>query len=305
MDQPKKIHFIAIGSSETYHLAAALRERGYNVTTSDEQLSPTLKPKLESQQLSPEKAGWFPERIDKTYDAIIIGTQTNKSNPELLKAQQLGLRIYTGPEYVYEFARNKQRLVVVGSAGRSTIAAIIVHVLRASDRQVDYVLSDKMLKPIHLSDAPLIVIDGSESRSSAVYHTPQFIKYRHHIGVFAEIRATPASTVSEHDFIRQFDLFADTTPKAGLLIYWELDKIASVICNKERSDVLYVPYKTHPGASEGGKDYLVNQRKERIPIQVSGKQAYVHMSAAFEALKKLGITPEQFYKAVPSYEAVA
>jgi UDP-N-acetylmuramate: L-alanyl-gamma-D-glutamyl-meso-diaminopimelate ligase len=161
-----------------------------------------------------------------------------------------------------------------------------------------------MAKPIHLSDAPLIVIDGSESRSSAVYHTPQFIKYKHHIGVLAEIRKEQGSAMSENDFIRQFDLFADATPKAGILIYWELDKIASVICNKERPDVLYVPYKTHPGATEGGRDYLINHRKERVPVAAAGKQSLVQMSAAFEALKKVGITPEQFYKAIPSFEPV-
>lgn len=304
MDQRKKLHFIAIGSSETYHLAAALQVKGHTITTSDDALSNDLRSRLESLQLAPQQTGWDGQKIDKSYDAVIIGTQTNKNNPELLKAQQLGLKIYTGPEYIYEVAKHKQRLVVVGSVGRANIAAIIVHVLRHNQRPVDYVLSDKTAKPIQLSDAPLIVIDGSESRSSAVYHTPQFIKYRHHIGVLAEIRREPGSAMSENDFIRQFDLFADATPKAGILIYWELDKIASVICNKERPDVLYVPYKTHPSGSEGGKDYLSNQRKERVPVAATGKQSFVQMSAALEALKKVGITQEQFYKAIPSFEPV-
>jgi UDP-N-acetylmuramate: L-alanyl-gamma-D-glutamyl-meso-diaminopimelate ligase len=301
VDQRKKLHFIAIGSSETYHLAAALQERGHVITTSDDQLTSDIKARLEPRKLSPEKAGWHPDKIDKSYDAVIIGTQTNKSNPELLKAQQLGLKIYTGPEYLYEVARNKHRIVVVGSVGRALIAAVIVHVLRFHKRSFDFALSDRTEKPIQLSDAPLIVIDGSESRSSAVYHTPQFIKYKHHIGIFAEVRKESGNTLSENDFIRQFDLFADATPKAGILIYWEQDKIASVICNKERPDVLYVPYKTHPGASEGGKDYLINHRKERVPVAVTGKQAFVQLSAALEALKKVGITQEQFYKAIPSF----
>lgn len=300
MDQQKKLHFIAIGSSETYHLAAALQERGHVITTSDDQLAADIKSKLDPIKLSPEKPGWNPDKIDRSYDAVIIGTQTNKSNPELLKAQHLGLKIYTGPEYIYETARNKHRVVVVGSVGRANIAAIIIHVLRYHKRSFDFVLSDGVAKPIQLTDAPLIIIDGSESRSSAVYHTPQFIKYRHHIGIFAEVRMADGTTLSENDFIRQFDLFADATPKAGMLIYWELDKIASVICNKERPDVLCVPYDAHPGASEGGKDYLINPKKERIPVGVSGKQAFVQMSAALEALKKLGITQEQFYKAIPT-----
>ena len=301
MDQRKKLHFIAIGSSETYHLAAALQENGHHVTTSDDQLTGDIKSKLDPRKLTPEKAGWNADKIDRSYDAVIIGTQTNKNNPELLKAQQLGLKIYTGPEYIYEVARNKHRIVVVGSVGRANIASIIIHVLKYHQRSFDFVLSDTVARPIQLSDAPLIIIDGSESRSSAVYHTPQFIKYKHHIGIFAEVRMEAGNTLSENDFIRQFDLFADATPKAGVLIYWEQDKIASVICNKERPDVLYVPYKAHPGASEGGKDYLTTQRKERIPVAIAGKQGLVQVSAALEALKKIGITQEQFYKAIPTY----
>jgi UDP-N-acetylmuramate: L-alanyl-gamma-D-glutamyl-meso-diaminopimelate ligase len=305
VNQRKKLHFIAIGSSETYHLAAALQDRGHAVTTSEEQLTDELKSRLDPWKLAPAQAGWHPDRIDKTLDAIIIGIQTNRNNPELLKAQQLGLRIFTGPEYIYELAKDKHRMVIVGSAGRANIASLIVHVLRFNQRSFDYVLSDKMAKPIQISDAPLIIIDGSESRSSAVYHTPQFIKYRHHIGVLAEIRKDAGNTMTENDFIRQFDLFADATPKAGMLIYWELDKIASLICNKERPDVLYVPYKTHPGTSEAGKDYLINQRKERIPVAASGKQSLLQVGAALEALKKVGITQEQFYKAIPSFGPVS
>jgi UDP-N-acetylmuramate: L-alanyl-gamma-D-glutamyl-meso-diaminopimelate ligase len=305
VSQQKNFHFIGIGSSATYHLASALRGLGHLVTTSDDQLSEDVRTSLAQLNLLPEQTGWEPERLEKSIDAVIIGTQTNKSNPELIKAQQLGLKVYTGPEYIYEFARNKQRLVVVGSNGRAIIAGIIVHVLRFHGRSFDYVPSDRVAEPIQLSDAPLIIIDGSETRSSAVYHTPQFIRYRHHIGVMAEVKWDATGPLSEHDYIRQFDLFADATPKAGVLIYWELDKVASVICNKERPDVSYVPYRTHPSASEGGKDFLVNQRKERIPVRMSGKQNILYMSAALEALKKLGITQEQYYKAMPTFEANA
>lgn len=305
MSQQKKFHFIGIGSSATYHLASALRGLGHVVTTSDEHLSNDVRASLSQLNLLPAATGWAPEKLDNSIDAVIIGTQTNKSNPELLKAQQLGLKVYTGPEYIYEFARNKQRLVVVGSNGRSIIAAIIVHVLKFHGRKFDYILSDRVADPIFLSDAPLIIIDGSESRSSAVYHTPQFIRYRHHIGVMAELKWDSSGPLSEHDYIRQFDLFADATPKAGVLIYWELDKVASVICNKERADVLYVPYRTHASATEKGIDYLVNQRKERIPLKLSGKQNILYISAALEALKKIGITLDQFYKAMPSFEANA
>jgi UDP-N-acetylmuramate: L-alanyl-gamma-D-glutamyl-meso-diaminopimelate ligase len=250
VDQKKKYHFITTDNGgATDHLAAALKNLGHTVTTSNEQL-------------------------DKSYDGVIIGIQVNRSNPELQKAQQLGLKIYTVPEFIYEFAKDKQRLVIVGTSGRTEIALMIIHVLKSLKREVDYILSDERANSISLSDAALIVIDGSSERASAVYHTPQFIHYKHHVGVMSEVEYDPNGGLSENDFIRQFDLFADGTPKGGILIYSEQDKIASVISNKERADVLYVPYK--------GKDKL--------------------SSAAFEALKRVGVTPEQFNQGIASYQ---
>jgi UDP-N-acetylmuramate: L-alanyl-gamma-D-glutamyl-meso-diaminopimelate ligase len=152
----------------------------------------------------------------------------------------------------------------------------------------------------------VIVIDGSESPSTSLYHTPQFIKYKHHIGILTEIAWNEAtSSLNENDFIRQYDLFADTTPKAGILVYNESDKIADVISNKERADVLNVPFKAHAGITEGGKDYLIGANKERIPVNLTGKQNLIYISAALETLKKMGITPEQFYAAIHSFKGVA
>lgn len=265
MGSTKKYHFIDFGSSATNHLAAALRQLGHTVTTSG--------------------------AIDKSIDGVIIAEQTIRSNPELLTAQQLGLKVYTVPEFIYEFARNKQRLVVVGTTGRTEIATMIVHVMKSVGRPVDYVLSDERKESVLLSEAPLIVIDASASRSSAVYHTPQFIRYKHHIGVMSEVEYDPKGQLSENDFIRQFDLFADGTPKGGILIYGEQDKIASVISNKERADVLYVPYKAHP--------------KDKLPAALSDKKMLLNVSAAFETLKRMGVTAEQFYKAIASYDGAS
>ena len=260
--QKKKYHFISTGNDATEQLATALKKLGHTITTSGEP--------------------------DRSSDGVIIGVQVNRSNSELQKAQQLGLKIYTVPEFIYEFAKNKQRLVVVGTDGRTEIALIILHVLKTLNRSVDYVLSDERANSISLSDAPLIIIDGSASRSSAVYHTPQFIHYKHHVGVMAEVLYDPKGAMSENDFIRQFDLFADGTPKGGILIYWEQDKIASVISNKERADVLYIPYKAHP--------------KDKLPPSFADKKSLLNASAAFEALKKIGVTTEQFYKGIASYD---
>jgi UDP-N-acetylmuramate: L-alanyl-gamma-D-glutamyl-meso-diaminopimelate ligase len=308
MEKKKKIHFIGIGGSLLHNVAIALQQLGHSVSGSDDEIIDPSRSKLLKSNLLPQTAGWFPERIDKSIDAIIFGRLTLKDNPELLKAQQLGLKIYTCPEYIHEFAEHKQRIVVVGSQGRDIVASIMVYVLEYYKRQVDYVIASQSKKDyqVKLSKAPIIIIDGSESPSTPLYHTPQFIKYKQHIGIINDIEWSPDNTsLNENDFIRQYDLFADAAPKSGILIYHESDKIAGVICNKERTDVLYIPYKSHPIASEGGKDFLLGNTKERVPIQISGRTNMIKVSAALEALKKIGITQEQFYKAIPGFRGIA
>jgi UDP-N-acetylmuramate: L-alanyl-gamma-D-glutamyl-meso-diaminopimelate ligase len=307
MEQKKKFHFIGIGGSLMHKIAIALKELGHQISGSDDEIVDPSRSKLLNSNLLPSSPGWHSDRIDKTVDVVIFGRHTLKDNPELLKAQQLGLKVYTCPEYIYEFALNKQRIVVVGSHGRNMVASMLVHVLNYHNRQSDYVISSSSGKEftVKLSKAPVIVIDGSESPSTTLYHTPQFIKYKQHIGILTEIAWNPeTSNLNENDFIRQYDLFADTTPKGGILIYNESDKIAAVICNKERPDVLYIPYKAHSSASEGGKDFLIGSNKERVPTQLGGKQNFLYYSAACEALKKIGITSEQFYKAIPSFKGI-
>lgn len=302
MEPNKKFHFIGIGGSLMHNVAIALKQLGNTISGSDDEIVDPSRSKLLSNNLLPEKAGWFPERIDKSIDIVIFGRHTKKDNPELIKSQQLGLKVYTVPEYIHDFSQDKQRLVVVGSAGRNIVASMIVHVLKKLNKPVDYLVSNQNDYLINFSSAPVIVIDGSESPSTTLYHTPQFIKFKQHIGIFTDIAWNQENTnLNENDFIRQYDLFADTTPKGGVLIYNESDKLASVICNKERADVQYISYKAHASTSEADKDYLVNSHKERIAVAMSGKQNFLYYSAAFEALKKIGVTPEQFYQTISSF----
>jgi|SRR6478736_4610120 len=307
MEQKKKFHFIGIGGSLMHKIAIALKEQGHTISGSDDEIVDPAKAKLLSSNLLPSSIGWHPERIDKSVDLVIFGRHTQKDNPELLKAQQLGVKVYTCPEYIYEYSLDKQRIVVVGSHGRNMVASILIHVLSYHNRPADHVISTASGKEfsVKLSKAPVIIIDGSESPSTTLYHTPQFIKYKQHIGILTEIAWNPeTSNLNENDFIRQYDLFADTSPKGGMLIYKESDKIASVICNKERPDVLYIPYKAHASAVEGGVDFLITHDNKKVPVQLSGKQNFLYFCAAYEALKKIGITSEQFYKAIPSFKGI-
>lgn len=305
MESKKKFHFIAIGGSVMHNLAIALKELGHTVTGSDDEIHDPSRSKLLKHNLLPEKDGWFPDKVSNSLDAVILGMHAAKDNPELLKAKELNVPIYSFPDFIYDQSKDKQRIVVAGSHGKTTITAIIIHVLNYHHRKFDYVIGAQvgnLENTVKLSDAPLIIIEGDEYLASPLDPTPKFLKYKHHIGVISGIAWDHANVFpTEDEYIKQFDLFADATPKGGILIYCETDPVATVLCNKERADVLYVPYKTHAHAVENSKEILITSNKERLPINVFGKHNLQNISAAKEVLKKVGITPEQFYKAIPSF----
>lgn len=292
-----------------HNLAIALKQLGHTVTGSDDELVDPSRAKLLKHNLLPAQTGWFPDKVSRDLDAVILGMHAHRDNPELLKAQQLGLAIYSFPDFIADHSVDKQRIVIAGSHGKTTITAIIIHVLNFHHRKFDYVIGAQvgdMENTVRLSNAPLIVIEGDEYLSSALDPTPKFIKYKHHIGVISGIAWDHANVFpTEDDYIRQFDLFADATPKSGILIYCETDPVATVLCNKERPDVLYIPYKTHAHAIENGKEILITTGKERLPINIFGKHNLQNIGAAKEVLKKIGITAEQFYKAIPSFTGAA
>jgi UDP-N-acetylmuramate: L-alanyl-gamma-D-glutamyl-meso-diaminopimelate ligase len=304
----QKIHFIAIGGSVMHNLAIALKESGHTVTGSDDEIYEPSRSFLQQQGLLPAYEGWNPAMLDKSYDAVILGMHAKKDNPELLKAQELGLKIYSFPEYIFEQSRDKQRVVVAGSHGKTTTTALITHVLNYHKRKFDYVIGARvegLTNTVKLSDAPVIIIEGDEYLSSALDPTPKFLRYQHHIGIITGIAWDHANVFpTEEDYVKQFDLFGDQTPKGGMLIYSEQDSMSMMIGKKERHDVFTIAYKTHPHAEENHQCYLTNG-KERYPIKIFGTHNLQNISAAKEALKKIGITAEMFFEAVSSFEGAA
>jgi UDP-N-acetylmuramate: L-alanyl-gamma-D-glutamyl-meso-diaminopimelate ligase len=305
---PKKIHFIAIGGSVMHNLAIALKESGNIVTGSDDEIFEPSRSALEKHGLLPEKEGWYPEKITSALDSVILGMHAKKDNPELTKAQELGLKIYSFPEFIYEHARDKQRVVIAGSHGKTTITGIVVHVLNYFNRSFDYVIGARIRgieNTVRLSDAPLIIIEGDEYLCSALDPTPKLLRYNHHIGLISGVAWDHANVFpTEEEYLKQFDKFGDQTPKSGILIFCENDPMVSIVGNKQRADVLSVPYKTHPHAVEHGNEFLTNG-KERIPIKIFGTHNLQNISGAKELLKRLGITNEQFYQAIGSFEGAS
>ncbi|HLT75192.1 MAG TPA: Mur ligase family protein [Ohtaekwangia sp.] len=310
MQQTKrKVHFIAIGGSVMHNLAIALKKAGYEVTGSDDEIFEPSRSVLADQGLLPKESGWFPEKITADTDVVILGMHAKADNPELLKAQELGLTIQSFPDFIYNNSINKQRVVIAGSHGKTTITAVIVHVLNYFNRKFDYVIGARVKgleQTVRLSDAPVIIIEGDEYLSSALDPTPKFLRYRHHIGLISGVAWDHANVFpSEEDYVKQFDLFADQTPKGGILVYCEADPMALMIGKKERADVQSISYKSFSHTSDTNGQFFLTHAKERVPVKVFGSHNFQNLSGAREVLKKIGITNDQFFEAISSFEGAS
>lgn len=311
MEQRKqqRIHFIALAGSVMHNLAITLKKAGHQITGSDDEFFEPARTALSENNILPEKEGWYPEKITSGIDVVILGMHARKDNPELLRAQELGLKIYSFPAYIYEHSRNKQRIVIAGSHGKTTITAIIIHVLNTLNRDFDYVVGARvrgLAQTVKLSDAPIIIIEGDEYLSSALDPTPKFLKYQHHIGLISGIAWDHANVfLTEEEYVKQFDLFSDQTPKGGVLIYCDQDSMALIIGKKERADVTAISYKSHPHTTDQKGNFYLSFNKEKYPVKIFGSHNFQNISGAREVLKKIGVTNEQFYTAISTFEGAA
>ncbi len=310
MQQEKqRVHFIAIAGSVMHNLAISLKRAGYEVTGSDDEIYEPARTALATHGILPEKEGWFPDKVSSEIDVVMLGMHASKSNPELLRAQELGLKIYSFPDYIYEQAKDKQRIVVAGSHGKTTITAMIIHVLAACNRKFDYVIGARVRgieQTVKLSDAPVIVIEGDEYLSSALDPTPKFLRYHHHIGLISGIAWDHANVFhTEEEYVKQFDVFADQTPKGGTLIYCEQDSMTLMIGKKDRTDVQAISYKSHPHTSDAPGSFSLIYNKEKYPVKIFGSHNFQNINGAQEVLKKIGVTNEQFYSAIVTFEGAA
>jgi UDP-N-acetylmuramate: L-alanyl-gamma-D-glutamyl-meso-diaminopimelate ligase len=308
-EQKQKVHFIAIGGSVMHNLAVSLKLGGFEVTGSDDEIHEPSRTTLKTHGLLPDNEGWSADKVTKDLNAVILGMHARKDNPELLRAQELGLKIYSFPQYIYEHSRNKQRVVIAGSHGKTTITAMIIHCLNHFNRKFDYVIGARVKGVEHtvkLSDAPVIVIEGDEYLSSALDPTPKLLLYKHHVGLISGVAWDHVNVFAEEeDYLRQFDRFADETPKGGTLIYCEQDSLALIIGKKERADVQAISYRSHTHAADGAGKFFITNGKERYPVKVFGSHNFQNIAGAKEVLKKLGITTEMFFEAIQSFEGAA
>ena len=303
-----KLHFIAIGGSVMHSLAIALREKGYTVTGSDDEIYEPSRSNLSKHGLLPEKFGWDPARITPDLEAVILGMHAKEDNPELIKAHELSIPIFSFPEFIRKQCDDKQRIVIAGSHGKTTITSMIMHVLKYEGRDFDYVVGapvEGFPNMVKLSDAPIVIIEGDEYFSSAFDKTPKFLKYEHHIGLISGIAWDHINAYKTiDDYVRQFELFANSTPKSGTLIFCKDDDFAMLIAGNERTDVNQYHYNVHPYKTDGHETSLITDAGP-VKLKIFGRHNMLNISGAMMVLQQIGTPEDIFYKAISTFKGAA
>ena len=303
------VHFIAIGGSAMHNMAIAMHKKGFNVTGSDDEILEPSKGRLAACNLLPVSEGWFPEKIHEKLDAVILGMHARADNPELLKAQALGLKIYSYPEYIYEQTKEKTRIVVGGSHGKTSITAMILHVLKHQKIDFDYMVGaqlqgfDTMVKLT--KEAKIAVIEGDEYLSSPIDRRPKFHLYKPNIAILSGIAWDHINVFPTFEkYVEQFSIFVNLIEKNGSLIYCELDKEVKKVCEGARSDIKKIPYGVPVNKISNGTTILMTDEKE-IPLKVFGDHNLMNINAAKLACNQVNITDAQFYDAIQTFGGAA
>lgn len=311
-----KVHFIAIGGSAMHNLAIALCQKGIAVTGSDDEIFDPAKSRLEKYGLLPERFGWYPERITKELDAVVLGMHAREDNPELLRAQELGIRIYSYPEYLYEQSKDKLRIVVGGSHGKTTTTAMILHVLAHCGIEADYMVGaqlkgfDVMVRLTHT--AKVMVIEGDEYLTSPIDRRPKFHLYHPNVGIITgiewdHINVFPTFDIYREQFAKFIDLIEPFPREAGLshstgvLIYCDEDKeVHRVAVENRRTDIQKLPYVCPEHRVVDGVTEIGHTR-----LRIFGHHNLLNLTAARLACRQVGVTDEQFNEAISSFEGAS
>ncbi len=303
-----RVHFIAIGGSAMHNMAIALHKKGFQVSGSDDEIFEPSKGRLEKYNLLPTQEGWNEALIDDSLDAIILGMHAKKDNPELLKAQELGLKIYSYPEYVYEQSKDKKRVVIGGSHGKTSITSMILHVLKAKGLDFDYLVGAQLEgfeTMVRLSDAPIIIIEGDEYLSSPIDRKPKFLWYKPDVAVISGIAWDHINVFPTFEnYIQQFKLFIDTIPENGKLFYFEADEKLNQLVIKSSSLIQKTGYSAHPHQIKDGKTSL-EVNKKLIEVSIFGEHNLQNLSAAKLVCNSLSIEDSEFYDIIASFGGAA
>jgi UDP-N-acetylmuramate: L-alanyl-gamma-D-glutamyl-meso-diaminopimelate ligase len=303
------IHFISIGGSVMHQLAIALKHKGYTVTGSDDEIFEPAATNLTNEGLLPAQEGWFPELIKKDIDAVILGMHAKEDNPELQKARELGLKIYSFPEYIFQESLHKKRIAVGGSHGKTTTTAMIMHVLKKLQFDFDYLVGASLKgfeQSVKLTDAPIIVCEADEYPASTIEKRPKFHFLFPHIAILTGIAWDHINVFPTFDFyLEQFIIFINKIEKNGYLIYNETDSILKgLVDSNRRDDINYLPYSL-PDHTIANGITTVAIGETRTDLKVFGNHNLLNLQAAWLVCQQLGIKENAFAKAVSDFEGAA
>lgn len=303
------VHFIAIGGSVMHQLAIALSRKGDVVTGSDDEIFEPAKSNLERQGLLPEKMGWDAEKITTNLDAIILGMHAKDDNPELIKANEIGLKIYSFPEYIFEESRNKTRIVVGGSHGKTTVTSMIMHVFKESRQPFDYLVGARLKgfpQSVNITDAPVIICEGDEYPASTLEKRPKFHFLYPHIAIITGIAWDHVNVFPTFDFyLKQFIIFINKMESGGTLIYNETDNILmKLVKENKREDIHYKPYSIPQHEVKNGITSITIDG-ETTSLQVFGNHNLLNLQAAYLACTSYGISASLFMNAIGTFTGAA
>ena len=304
-----RIHFISIGGSVMHQLAIALKHKGYFITGSDDEVFEPAAGNLKKEGILPENIGWFPEKITPDIDAIILGMHAKQDNPELKKAIELGLKIYSFPEYIYQESINKTRVAIGGSHGKTSTTAMIMHVLQKAHVDFDYLVGARLKgfeQSVKVTDAPIIICEADEYPASTIEKRPKFHFLFPHIAVITGIAWDHINVFPTFDFyLEQFVIFIHKIEKNGVLIYNETDEVLNKLIKENyRDDVRYIPYHLPIYLIENGIT-SVKIGEEKTTLNVFGNHNLLNLQAAYHVCKELKMDDVTFAKAISNFAGAA
>ena len=303
------IHFIAIGGSAMHNLAIALHNKGYHVTGSDDTIHDPSRSRLEKKGLLPEAFGWFPEKITQDIEVIILGMHAKKDNPELLKAQDMGLKIYSYPEFLYEQSKDKTRVVIGGSHGKTTITSMILHVLAYHDMEVDYMVGAQLEgfeTMVHLTtENEFMVLEGDEYLSSPIDRRPKFHLYKPNIALLSGIAWDHINVFPTFEgYIEQFRIFTDSLTNGGIMVYNEEDAIVKEVVESSTHTIKKYPYSTPSYEIEDGVT-AIDTPDGMMPLEIFGDHNLQNLAGAKWICQHMGIDEDDFYEAIASFKGAS
>lgn len=304
-----QIHFIAIGGSAMHNLAMALQAKGYQITGSDDTIFEPSKSRLKAKGLLPNEFGWFPEKITDSLDAVVLGMHAKADNPELLKAQELGVKIYSYPEFLYEQSKNKTRVVIGGSHGKTTITSMILHVMHYHDKEVDYMVGAQLEgfdTMVHLTEEnDFIVLEGDEYLSSPIDRRPKFHLYKPNIALLSGIAWDHINVFPTMDnYIEQFEIFLNCMANAAIMVYNEEDAIVKKVVEVSDKHMKRYPYHLPEYKIIDGQTYI-ETNEGLMPIEIFGDHNLSNLAGAKWICQHMGIVEEEFYEAIATFKGAS